>query len=117
MDFDQETVGCDSKCEYTADLIQDFQSAMLSFLCSVSSKANVTMSNVFFIVDHVQELIKSVMECCCSSVKKMCIEEGLSMKNQNLVQLINEFMSFPLFMSEIGTKYKFEKYLNEKDCT
>lgn len=91
---------------------QQLQSALLSFVCAMGSKPNMTMSNVLYVVEQLQEFLDIFVEVCCSRIAKHL--KHLSVSHENVTEVCELVRDIPNVVESVGSKYKIEKMLQEQ---
>jgi hypothetical protein len=95
-----------------SEITNQLKKAMLSFVCLLSSKPNVTMSNVQCVVQYMRDLLELLIELLCSNVKEVCCAPDIG-RNVEIGKMLDSWRSIPSCFDSVGTKYKFEKSLAE----
>jgi hypothetical protein len=90
------------------------KNALVGFVCTLSSKTNMTMSNVFFVVENVKELLTFIVKFCCASVEKLSMSSLDDVSRVNIQTVINSLTPIPSYFDEFNSDYRLTKTLKEK---
>jgi len=109
---DETDVG--SECEVDDSCDIDITASCMSFLGQLQCKANVSMANVQFASQCVNDLLGDVAKYASNRVKQLCRDTNIDMSIAAAESCLSDLSQLPRFLSPIETEHQRSKYLVQK---